>query len=148
MGEIGIQEKQIQEILPRDVAQAKTSEERVAIEKHNERFNRLNTVFQDTVKDISANGPRAWVRASVQAARAALLFENNGNLMKELEAVKTERDQLRKELDKITGARRRMTHTTGTPPAPTGEKKNGTGLSLKDLDVRKSFDSYDWGEGT
>jgi hypothetical protein len=145
MAEIGIQEKTIQDVLPRDVNAAKTTEERAAIEKHNERFNRLNSFFQDTIKDISANGPRAWVRASVQATRAQLLWENNQNLVKDLENVTKERDQLKKELEKIQGARKRITHTTGTPVTSPGPK-NGQGLTLKDLDVRKAMRDYDWGD--
>jgi hypothetical protein len=147
MQEIGVQEKRIQEVLPRDVEKAKTKEEREAIEKHNERFTKLNTYFQDTMKDLSSNGPRAWVRASVEATRAQLLEGEYKNMEKELKATKTERDQLKSELDKITGARKRISHTTGTPPATSSKDKNG-GLSIKDLDVRKSFEKFDWGDGS
>ena len=38
MDEIGIQEQKIKEVLKKDPADAKTKEEREAIEKHNERF--------------------------------------------------------------------------------------------------------------
>jgi len=145
MAEIGEQEKRIQEVLPRDVAAAKSPDERKAIEQHNERFTKLNTFFQNTMKDISANGPRAWVRASVEATRAQLLEGFNTELQSELKTVKIERDRLRQELDKITGARRKITHTTGTPPTSSQPSKNG-GLSVKDLsDPRKAFDSF-WGE--
>jgi len=145
MAEIGEQEKRIQEVLPRDVAAAKSPDERKAIEQHNERFTKLNTFFQNTMKDISANGPRAWVRASVEATRAQLLEGFNTELQSELKTVKIERDRLRQELDKITGARRKITHTTGTPPTSSQPAKNG-GLSVKDLsDPRKAFDSF-WGE--
>jgi len=132
-------------VLPRDVAAAKSPDERKAIEQHNERFTKLNTFFQNTMKDISANGPRAWVRASVEATRAQLLEGFNTELQSELKTVKIERDRLRQELDKITGARRKITHTTGTPPTSSQPAKNG-GLSVKDLsDPRKAFDSF-WGE--
>ena len=149
MTEIGIQEKRIQEVLPRDVEKAKTKEEREAIEKHNERFTKLNTYFQDTMKDLSNNGPKAWVRASVEATRAQLLEGEYRELEKELKSAKAERDQLRTELEKIAGARRKISHTTGTPPASSSKdsSKNG-GLSIKDLDVRKSFEKFDWGDGT
>src|SRR4029077_9662585 len=93
MQEIGIQEKRIQEVLPRDAAQAKTKEEKEAIEKHNERFTKLNSYFQDTMKDLSSNGPRAWVRASVEATRAQLLEGEYKSMEKELKATKAERDQ-------------------------------------------------------
>jgi len=146
MAEIGIQEKRIQEVLPRDIEKAKTKEEREAIEKHNERFTKLNTFFQDTMKDLSANGPKAWVRASVEATRAQLLEGEYKAMEKELKSAKAERDQLKSELDKISGARRKISHTSGTPPASSASKNGG--LSLKDLDVRKSFDKFDWGEGT
>lgn len=144
MQEIGIQEKRIAEVLPRDAAQAKTKEEREAIEKHNERFTKLNGFFQETMRDLSANGPRAWVRASVEATRAQLLEGEYQEMEKELKSAKAERDQLKAELDKIQGARRKISHTTGTPPATSGKDKNGQGLSLsKDgLDVRKSFDAF------
>src|SRR4029077_3632587 len=147
MTEIGIQEKRIQEVLPRDVEKAKTPAEREAIEKHNERFTKLNTFFQDTMKDLSANGPKAWVRASVEATRAMLLEGEYKEMEKELKAAKAERDQYKTELDKISGARRKISHTSGTPPA-SKDKSNGEGLSLRNLDVRKSFDAYDWGDGS
>lgn len=145
MTEIGIQEKRIQEVLPRDVEKAKTAAEREAIEKHNERFTKLNTFFQDTMKDLSNNGPKAWVRASVEATRAQLLEGEYKEMEQELKSAKAERDQYKSELDKITGARRKISHTTGTPPATSG--KNNGGLSIRDLDVRKSFEKFDWGDG-
>jgi hypothetical protein len=148
MAEIGEQEKRIQEVLPRDVSAAKTADERKAIEAHNERFTKLNTFFQDMMKDISANGPRAWVRASVEATRAKLLETQYKELESDYKGVKAERDRLKAELDKITGARRKITHTTGTPPTSGADssRRNGQGLTIKDLsDPRKAFDSY-WGE--
>lgn len=149
MAEIGVQEKRIQEVLPRDVEKAKTAAEREAIEQHNERFNKLNSFFQDTMKDLSSNGPKAWVRASVEATRAQLLEGEYKEMEKELKSTKAERDQLRTELDKITGARRKISHTTGTPPSSSGkDKANGEGLSVKNLDVRKAFEKFDWGDGT
>jgi hypothetical protein len=145
MSEIGIQEKRIQEVLPRDVEAAKTSEERKAIEAHNERFTRLNQHFKDTMTDLSKNGPKAWVRASVEATRSMLLEEHIKEMESELKSTKTERDQYKSELEKIQGARRRISHTTGTPPTPSGQKpKVDGGLSIRSLDVRKSFEDYDW----
>lgn len=147
MSEIGEQEKRIAEVLPRDVEQAKTAEERTAIEAHNERFTKLNNFFVETMKDISSKGPRAWVRASVEATRAMLLDGEYKKLEAELKSTKSERDQYKAELDKIAGARRKISHTTGTPPAPSDKsKRSDNGLSIKDLDVRKSFDNYDWGD--
>jgi hypothetical protein len=146
MAEIGIQEKRIQEVMPRDVNAAKTAEERAAIEAHNERFTKLNTFFQNTMKDISANGPRAWVRASVEATRAMLLEGEYNELAKELKAIKAERDQYKTELDKIHGARKKIANTTGTPViSPEKARANGQGLSIKNLDVRTHFDNI-WGE--
>lgn len=148
MAEIGIQEQKIKEILRKDPEQAKTKEEREAIEKHNERFEKLNGHFQEVMKDLSFNGPRAMVRAAVQATRAEYMEGEYKNLEKELKTIRAERDQLKSELDKIGGARRRISHTSGTPPTPSGkEKSSNGGLSLKDLDVRKSFEKFDWGDG-
>lgn len=144
MAEIGEQEKRISEVLPRDVESAKTKEERAAIEQHNERFQKLNKYFVDTMHDLSAHGPRAWVRASVEATRAMILEEGYTDLQKELKGLKSERDQLKSELEKITGVRRKISHTTGTPPA--SSSKNGQGLTLKSLDVRDAFKNFDWGD--
>ena len=147
MNEIGEQEKRIQEVLPLDVEKAKTAEERTAIEAHNERFQKLNGFFVNTMQDLSKHGPRAWVRASVEATRAMLLEGEYKKLEEELKSTKAERDQYKTELDKIAGARRKISHTTGTPPAPSDKsKRSDNGLSIKDLDVRKSFDAYDWGD--
>lgn len=147
MSEIGEQEKRISEVLPLDIEKAKTNEERAAIQAHNERFQKLNTHFMETMKDISSKGPRGWVRAAVEATRAMLLEGEYKNLEAELKSTKAERDQLKADLDKIAGVRRKLSHTTGTPPAPTGGKaRSDNGLSIKDLDIRKAFDNYDWGE--
>lgn len=145
MSEIGEQEKRIQEVLPRDVEQAKTTEERAAIEAHNERFKTLNTHFVETMKDLSAKGPRAWVRAAVEATRALMLEGEYKKLEAENKSIKAERDQYKSELDKIAGVRRKLSSTTGTPP-PSAAKKNGQGLTLNNLDVRKALDDYDWGD--
>lgn len=146
MDEIGIQEQKIKEVLKKDPAEAKTKEEREAIEKHNERFEKLNGHFQDTMKDLSFNGPRAMVRAAVEATRAMYIEGEYKELEKELKAAKAERDQFKTELDKITGARRKISQTTGTPPASSSAGKNGEGLSIKNLDIRKAFDNYQWGD--
>jgi hypothetical protein len=53
---------------------------------------------------------------------------------------------LQRDLDKITGARRKITATSGTPP--TSAKKNGEGLTLKGLDVREAIKNFDWETGT
>ena len=148
MDEIGIQEQRVKEILKKDPSTAKTKEEREAIDKHNERFEKLNGHFQETMKDLTFNGPRAWVRAAVQATRAEYMEGEYKNLEKELKSTKDERDQLKKELDKIGGARRKISHTTGTPPASSGkDKSNGLSLSKEGLDVHKSFKNFDWGDG-
>jgi hypothetical protein len=146
MSEIGEQEKRISEVLPRDPESAKTTEERAAIEAHNERFQKLNNHFVETMKDISSKGPRGWVRASVEATRAMYLEMQYKELTDELKGVKAERDRYKSELDKIAGARRKISHTTGTPP-PSAGKKTGESLSIKDLDVRKAFEQFDWNEG-
>lgn len=142
MAEIGVQEQRIKEVLPRDIESAKTKEERAAIEAHNERFTKLNDFFKKTVHDLSANGPRAWVRASVEATRALILEEQYKAIEKELKSVRAERDQFKQDLDKIVGARRKVSHTTGTPPASSSTSKGG--LSIKNLDIRDAFKNYDW----
>jgi hypothetical protein len=144
MAEIGEQERRLQEVLPRDIEQAKTPEERAAIEAHNERWQRLNGQFVEHMQDIGKNGPKAWVRASVAATRGMYIEEQYKALEEEFKTVRAERDQLRKELDKIAGVRRKISNTTGTPPAST-LKRDGNGLSIKNLDVRKSFDTF-WQE--
>ena len=58
-----------------------------------------------------------------------------------IKSLRSERDQFKTELDKIHGARRKLSQTTGTSPAPA---KKDTGLSIRDLDIRKAFDNFDW----
>jgi hypothetical protein len=145
--ETGIQEKRLQEHFPRDVSQAKTAEERRAIEEHNERFEKLNKYYQDCVKDCLANGARGWVRASVAATQGQYWESQYNTLEKDLKSTKAERDQLKTELDKIAGARRKISSTTGTPPS-TGKKTTSDGLSIKNLDVRKALDDYFGDEGS
>jgi hypothetical protein len=145
MSEIREQEQRIKEVLPVDVEKAKTTEERQAMEAHNARFEKLNEFFKNQLNDLSNHGPRAWVRVAVEATRTQVMNDQIVNLEKDLKDTRAERDKLKAELDKITGARRRIAHTTGTPPS-SQQSKNGQGLSIKDLDVRKSFDSFNWGD--
>lgn len=142
MAEIGVQEKRIQEVMPVDVSTAKTADERQAMEAHNERFKNLNNFFVSQVQDISKNGPRGWVRVAIEATRAMIMNEQIINLEKELKEVKSERDKFKNDLDKINGARRKLTQTT--PATTTSEaKKNGQGLSIKDLsDPRKGMNAF------
>src|SRR5260221_14710504 len=67
-------------------------------------------------------------------------------LEEELKSTKSERDQYKTELDKIAGVRRKISHTTGTAPASTDKGKRGDngGLSIHNLDVRKTLNDYDW----
>jgi hypothetical protein len=148
MEEIGVQEQKLKEVFKKDPAQAKTKEEREAIEVHNERYERLNGHFQETMQDLMANGAKAKVRAAVDATRALYMEGEYRKLEQDYKATKAERDQLRAELDKITGARRKISHTTGTPPTTSGKDKNGQGLTLKGLDVRDAFKNFDWKDGS
>jgi hypothetical protein len=145
MSEIREREKTIQDYLPRNEDDAKTDQERAAIKEHNTRFNALNEHFKTQLHDIAKNGPRAWVRACIESTRAKILDENFKSLEKEHKSVCAERDKYKAELDKLVGARRKLSSTTGTPPA--SSQKSG-GLSIKDLDVRKSFEKFDWGDST
>ena len=147
MDEIGIQEQKIKEILKKDPSGAKTTAEREAIEKHNERFDKLNGHFQETMKDLTFNGPRAMVRAAVEATRARYIEGEYELMEKRAQSAEKELEQLKKEMDRITGARRRISNTTGTPPSSASKDKNG-GLSIKDLDVRRSFEKFDWGDNS
>jgi hypothetical protein len=143
MDEIGKQEPRIKEVLPVDVSQAKTVDERAAMEAHNERFKNLNNFFLSQVQDLSKHGPRAWVRVAVEATRSMIMNDQIVNLEKELKDTKGERDRYKTELEKITGARRKLAQTTGIQPSAAETKKNGQGLSVKDLsDPRKAMSSY------
>jgi hypothetical protein len=144
MAEIGVQEQRIKEVLPRNLDDAKTPEERRAIERHNERFTKLNEFFKNTVHDISANGPKAWVRAAIEATRSQIMNEQITALEEDLKSTKAERDKLRAEVEKIHGVRRKLAATTGTPPASSSKPNNN--LSIKNVgDVRQQFDNY-WQE--
>ena len=142
MAEIGTQEQRIAEYLPRNIEEAKTKEEREAISAHNERFEKLNEYFKGVVHDISKNGPRAWVRAGVEATRSLILEQEYKAMEEELKSTKSERDKYKTELDKINGARRRLATTPAAPGAP----RKDSGMSIRNLDVRKSFEDFDWGD--
>jgi predicted RNase H-like nuclease (RuvC/YqgF family) len=143
LAEIREQETRLKDFLPVDVAQAKTTDERRAMESHNERFNQLNKFFTDTLTDISKS-PRGWVRGAIEATRSQIMNQQIINLEQELKELKTERDQLKRDMEKINGARRKITHAA--PTTAEGIKKNGQGLSLKDVaDPRKALSAY-WEE--
>jgi hypothetical protein len=89
--------------------------------------------------DISANGPRGWVRVSIEATRAQILDQEIKSLQKDYKEACSERDKYKAELDKIAGARRKLSTTTGTPAG--GSKKDST-LSVKNLDPRKAMDEF------
>jgi hypothetical protein len=142
--EIARQEQRIKDYLPRKEDDAKTKEERQAIIEHNERFNVLNEHFKGLLQD-AGSGPRGWVRTAIEATRAHIMDEEMKTLKADYKTACSERDKYKSELDRITGARRKLSHTTGTPPV-NGQKKEG--LTTKDLDVRKAFRDFDWGDST
>jgi dynactin complex subunit len=115
------------------------------MEAHNERFNKLNSAFMDQIKDLAQNGPRAWVRAAATKSQTMIMNDQIINLEKEVKELKSERDKYKTELEKITGARRRLAQSSGSQPSAE-VKKNGQALSLKDLaDPRKSMEDF-WAE--
>jgi hypothetical protein len=143
--EIAAQEARIKEVLPVDVSQAKTTEERKAMEEHNQRFKDINERFMSSMTDLTRNGPRAWVRASIELTRTHMMEEKISSLQKDLNDTRSERDQLKKDLEKISSARRKISNTYGTHSSA-DTKKNGQGMSIKELsDPRKSMAAY-WEE--
>jgi hypothetical protein len=145
MAEIEVQKPRFADFLPVDVSKSKTSDERAAMEAHNERFNKLNSAFMDQIKDLAQNGPRAWVRAAATKSQTMIMNDQIINLEKEVKELKSERDKYKTELEKITGARRRLAQSSGSQPSAE-VKKNGQALSLKDLaDPRKSMEDF-WAE--
>jgi hypothetical protein len=142
MTEIREQEKRIQEVFPVDVTKAKTADERAAMEAHNERFEGLNKFFIKTLQDCTKNGPRGWVRTAIEATRTQIMDKQIVNLEKENKELKTERDRLQKDLEKVTGARRRIAHSSGAPSTSSAQSKQN-GMSIKDLsDPRKAMESF------
>jgi hypothetical protein len=124
---------------PKDLAMAKTAQERAAFEAHNNVYKEYETVFQRAITDAATQGPRGMTRVAVQAVMAE-------RYRRDLEAANTKMTKLQAELkaaqdelNKISSARSRVNNSTGSSTIAAGmAPRKRLGQSAEDA-VREHF---------
>jgi hypothetical protein len=112
---------------PKDLKAAKNATEKAAIEAHNAAYKHYEQLFERYIREAATEGPRGMARISALAVQSEKRAKDLESANKRIAKLKAERDQAREELNKISGARSRVSQpsTAGTngAPAPQGKRK-------------------------
>lgn len=108
---------------PKDVALAKTTQERTAWETHNKAYKEFEDIFQKALTDAATQGPRGMTRVAVQAVLAEKYKRDNESLTAQLKKAQAELRVAQDELNKIAGARSKATQGSGASAAAKSEQK-------------------------
>lgn len=119
---------------PKDIALAKTTQERSAWETHNKAYKEFEDIFQKALTDAATQGPRGMTRIAVQAVLAEKYKRDNETLSSQLKKAQAELKDARDELNKIAGVRSKATQGSGaSAAAKSAEKPKGRlGQSVED----------------
>jgi hypothetical protein len=102
---------------PKDVALAKTTQERSAWEAHNKAYKEFEDIFQKALTDAATQGPRGMTRIAVQAVLAEKYKRENESLSTQLKKAQAELRSAQDELNKIAGVRSKATSGSGASAA-------------------------------
>jgi hypothetical protein len=127
---------------PRDIALAKTAQERAAAEAHNKIYKEYEEVFQKALTDAATQGPRGMTRIAVQAVLAEKYKRDNDTLSAQLKKAQAELKVAQDELNKIAGVRSTVSKASGaSSSAKSAESpKRKLGQSVED-----AFAQHNWG---
>lgn len=117
----------------KDLALAKTSEERTAWENHNKTFKEYEGIFQTYLTDAATQGARGMTRVAAQATLAERYKRELATSTSTIEKLKSELKAAQDELNKIANARSRATTTSsGTVAGSKETPKRRIGASVDD----------------
>jgi hypothetical protein len=127
---------------PRDIALAKTAQERTAAEAHNKVYKEFEDVFQKALTDAATQGPRGMTRVAVQAVLAEKYKRENETLSTQLKKAQAELRVAQDELNKIAGARSTVNKSSGASAAvKSGSEKPKAKLGQS---VEEAFAQHNW----
>lgn len=126
---------------PRDVALAKTAQERAAAEAHNKLYKEYEEVFQKALTDAATQGPRGMTRIAVQAVLAEKYKRDNDTLSAQLKKVQAELKLAQDELNKIAGVRSTVSKSSGASSAAKSSDKPKPKLGQS---VEDAFAQHNW----
>lgn len=106
----------------RDLALAKTAQERTAWEAHNKTYKEYENLFQQLLTDAATQGPRGMTRVAARATMSEHYKRELASTQTQLEKVKAELQAAQDELNKIANARSKVNASSGTS---TGAKDTG-----------------------
>jgi hypothetical protein len=124
----------------KDLAKAKTDEERALYEEHNQRVEGYKTLFEKTMGDVMHGGARKQVRIVAQAVFGIEKDRELKELKADYEALEAEHDALRTQYNRVTRARSVPGRTGGSV-----DVKPPQSLSTKD--ARSALNEYFGSQG-
>lgn len=126
---------------PKDVALAKTAQERTSWEAHNKVYKEFEEVFQKALTDAATQGPRGMTRVAVQAVLAEKYKRDNDTLAARNKKLEAELKIAQDELNKIAGVRSTVNKSSGaSSTAKSADKpKPKLGQSVED-----AFAQHNW----
>jgi hypothetical protein len=102
---------------PKDLAMAKTPQERAAFEAHNVVYKEFENVFQKAITDAATQGPRGMTRVAVQAVMAERYRRDLESAKTRMTKLEAELKAAQDELTKISSARSRVNNSSGSSAA-------------------------------
>lgn len=126
---------------PKDIALAKTAQERSAWEAHNKTYKEYEDVFQKALTDAATQGPRGMTRIAVQAVLAEKYKRDVDTLTNQLKKAQAELRVAQDELNKIAGVRAKVSQASGASSAAKSEEKPRRRLGES---VEEAFAKHDW----
>lgn len=118
--------------IEKDLALAKTAEERTAWESHNKTFKEYEGLFQQLLTDAATQGPRGMTRVAAQATLAEHYKRELASNQTQIEKLKSELKAAQEELNKIANVRSRVNNAS-----------SGTASGAKETPKRRASQSLD-----
>lgn len=112
---------------PKDLKLAKNATEKSAFEAHNAQYQKYEQMFREYISDAATQGPRGMARVSAMAVYAEKRRQDYEVLQKKYAKLEAENAKYKEELNKIAGARSRISQPStagpnGQPP-PSAKRK-------------------------
>lgn len=123
---------------PRDLAMAKTTQERTAAEAHNKVYKEYENIFQQAITDAATQGPRGMTRVAVKAVLAEKYKRDLDTANTRIAKLQADLKSAQDELTKISSARSRVANSSGSAGVKTETTRSRIGKSVDDA-IREHF---------
>jgi hypothetical protein len=116
----------------RDLALAKSAQERTAWESHNKTYKEYEGLFQQLLTDAATQGPRGMTRVAARATMAEHYKRELASSQTQLEKIKGELAAAQEELNKIANARSKVNASSGTSTGAKDTPRRRIGQTVDD----------------